>query len=222
MKKVYAYLSEHKMDFELIAVDDSSDGTWETLQSFQNTHKNVIVLKGGEPSGYGKALRKGFSFSTGEILIPFNGDLSDSLKDIITYIKLIEDGYDMVFGSRFMVGAEVTDSVVTKEFLSRFSNMFLQFLFQTKCTDITNSFKAYKRKVWDEIKPISKGYSIGMEIALKGILREYKYTTIPVTWTGRKHGRSKMSIVKSILIYFWIALKIRSESLRFWRDNYTN
>lgn len=209
MSTVYNYLSEHKLEFELIAVDDSTDGTWETLQTFAHSHQNIVVLKGGKPSGYGKALQKGFSVAVGDILIPFNGDLSDSLDDVLSYICLIEDGYDMVFGSRFMAGAKVTDSTIAKRVISQLGNRFIQTLFHADCNDFTNSFKAYKKEVLQEISPTTNGYQIGIEIALKGILKNYKYTTIPVTWSGRKYGRSKMSIMKSIPTYLFSVFSIK-------------
>ncbi|WP_133511725.1 glycosyltransferase [Candidatus Thiosymbion oneisti] len=209
MRTAYAYLSAHEIDFELVAVDDSTDGTWEILQSFADLHQNVVAVKGGEPPGYGKALQKGFGVATGDVLIPFNGDLSDSLDDVISYIHLIEDGYEMVFGSRFMAGAKVAGSTAVKIFVSQLGNGFLQILFRTDCSDITNSFKAYRRMVLEEITPTADGYDIGMEIALKGILRKYRYTTIPVAWSDRKYGRSKMSIMKSIPTYLSTAIRIR-------------
>ena len=78
----YQFLSERNLEFELIAVDDSSDGTWEIAQAFAAQHENVVAIKGGSPPGYGKALRTGFHAASGDILIPFNGDLSDSLDDV--------------------------------------------------------------------------------------------------------------------------------------------
>jgi dolichol-phosphate mannosyltransferase len=209
MSTVYGYLSEREIDFELVAVDDSTDGTWEILQSFAGLQQNVVAVRGGNPPGYGKALQKGFRVATGDILIPFNGDLSDSLDDVISYIRLIEYGYDMVFGSRFMAGAKVTDSTAVKSVVSQLGNAFFQILFHTNCSDITNSFKAYRRKVLEEINPTANGYNIVIEIALKGILKKYKYTTIPVTWSGRKYGRSKMSMIKSISTYLSTAIRIR-------------
>lgn len=209
MRNAYAYLCKRKIDFELVAVDDSTDGTWEILQSFEETYQNIVAVRGGNPPGYGKALRKGFSVATGDILIPFNGDLSDSLDDVIAYVQLIEDGYDMVFGSRFMAGANAINSLGMKGFISRLGNAFIQLLFCTNCSDITNSFKAYRRIVLEDIKPIATGYDIGMEIALQGILSKYKYTTIPTTWMARKYGQSKMSVVKILPSYLLTALKIR-------------
>lgn len=209
MRTAYTYLSKREIDFELVAVDDSTDGTWEILQSFERLHQNVVTVKGGEPPGYGRALQKGFSVAAGDILIPFNGDLSDSLDDVSAYIQLIESGYDMVFGSRFMAGAKVTDSTAIKGIVSKLGNTFLQILFRTNCSDVTNSFKAYRRDVLAELNPTSNGYNIGMELALKGILKKYTYTTIPVSWAGRKYGRSKMSMMKSIPRYLSTSLRIR-------------
>lgn len=209
MSTTYAYLSKREIDFELIAIDDSTDGTWEVLQSFERLYQNVIAVKGGKPIGYGTALQTGFRIASGDILIPFNGDLSDSLDDVISYIELIEGGYDMVFGSRFIAGAKVTDTPMVKHVVSQLSNRFLQLLFRTNYSDITNSFKAYRSIVLQEINPTANGYHIGMEIALKGSLKKYKCIEIPVTWSGRKYGRSKMSIIKSIPIYFFTAFSIR-------------
>lgn len=209
MRNAHEYLSDRELDFELVAVDDSTDGTWEILRSFEDKYQNIVAVKGGNPPGYGKALRKGLSVATGDILIPFNGDLSDSLDDVIAYIQLIEDGYDMVFGSRFMTGKNVTNSSGVKRAISRLGNMFIQLLFCIKCSDITNSFKAYKRIVLEDIELTSTGFDIGMEIALKGILKKYKYTIIPINYLTRKYGRSKMTVAKILPKYLFTVLKIR-------------
>ena len=115
----------------------------------------------------------------------------------------------MVFGSRFMAGAEVTDATAMKSGVSRLGNLFLQLLFLTSCSDITNSFKAYRREVLAAIQPTARGYQISMEIALIGIRSGYPYTTIPVAWAGRKYGRSKMSLLKALPTYLSSALQIR-------------
>jgi dolichol-phosphate mannosyltransferase len=209
MQTAYADMVGKGLDFELIAVDDSSDGTWEILEQFQRTHNNIIVIKGGNPPGYGKALRKGFSAATGDILIPFNGDLCDSLEDVDSYIKLINDGYDMVFGSRYMEGGKILGHPTAKVYLSRAGNAFLQWMFNAKCTDFTNTFKAYRREVVDAVSPQADGYDLGLELALKGIIKGYKYTTIPVVWSDRQYGISKMSILKSMLTHLKTGIKIR-------------
>ncbi|BAQ63561.1 glycosyltransferase [Geminocystis sp. NIES-3709] len=208
LETVYGYLSERHIDFEQIAVDDSNDGTWDILQEFASLHpNNTIVVKGGEPSGYGKALQRGFGEANGDIIIPFNGDMCDSLDDVIRYIQLIKAGNDMVFGSRFMQGSTINGFSNFKTLISRLGNLFLQVLFRVDCNDLTNSFKAYRKDVLKEIQITSSGYSIGLEVALKAIQRKYKYTTIPISWSDRQYGQSKMSIVKSIISYLYVAYK---------------
>lgn len=209
MGETHAYLSKRGMDFELVAVDDSTDGTWEILTSFETAHQNIVAVKGESPPGYGKALRKGFSVATGDILIPFNGDLSDLLDDAIAYVQLIESGYDMVFGSRFLAGTNAPSVSELKGIISRWGNAFIQLLFHAHCNDLTNSFKAYRRRVIEDIKPTATGYNIGVELALKSILRRYTYTTIPIGYAARKYGQSKMSVLKMIPKYLLTALKIR-------------
>jgi len=210
MSTCHEFLSRHQLSFELIAVDDSTDGTWEILRQFEERHDNVVAIKGGEPNGYGTALKKGITVASGDILIPFNGDLSDSLEHALSYIQLIEEqGYKMVFGSRYMKGSKVYDANPLKQILSKWGNYFLKTLYQTKCTDITNSFKAYKREVIEQVKPESTGYNIVMEIALKAILQNHNHTTIPVSWTNREFGQSKMSLLSSIPRYLSTAIKLR-------------
>ena len=204
----YDYLSEQGQDFELVAVDDSDDGTWEILEAFCETHDDVLVVKGGDPPGYGKALRTGFNAASGQILIPFNGDLCDSLDDVLSYVRLIEGGYDMVFGSRYMEGGQILDHPSAKIWLSRLGNSFLQRLFRVECSDITNTFKAYRREVLEDVKPRANGYDLGLETALKAFRRGYKYTTIPVVWTNRRFGVSKMVTAHSLVTHLTTALRL--------------
>lgn len=209
LEKTHSFLSNKQIEFEIIVIDDSSDNTWEIIQSFQNNHKNVLASKGGSPAGYGTALRTGFELATGDIVIPFNGDFSDSLEDVLAYIRLIEEGYDMVFGSRFMKGSNISDAPKAKTNISRWGNRFIQLLFNIQCNDITNSFKAYRREVWREVNPTSHDTGLVVELALKSFLRQFKYKTIPVAWSGRNYGRSKMSVLKVIPRYLSLILKIR-------------
>lgn len=209
MSTAYRYMEERGRDVELVAVDDSTDGTWEILKEFQNSHQNVVVIKGGDPPQYGKALRAGFKAATGDIIIPFNGDLCDSLDDVTSYVEHIESGYDMMFGSRYMRGGKILDHPSAKVLLSRTGNLFIQSLFGVKCNDMTNTFKAYRREVLEEVDPQADGYELGLETALKAFKKGYKYKTIPVIWTGRQYGVSKMAIANSLVTHLKTALKIR-------------
>src|SRR3989344_9576294 len=115
---VYNYFSKTDMDYEIIAVDDSADETWDILKGLEKEIKELKVVRGDTPPGYGKAVRKGLRVATGDILINFSGDLSDSLDDVKKYVDAISSGYDMVFGSRFMNGSNVSNYPVTKMILN--------------------------------------------------------------------------------------------------------
>ena len=209
---LHTTLFNEKIDFEIIAVDDSTDGTWEVLNTLQSRYPNMLIVKGASKdgdSGYGKALKKGFSVASGDIIIPFNGDLSDAPKDALTYISFMKKGYDMVVGSRFMQGAAITNCPLVKGFISRLGNQLLQILFHTRCSDITNSFKAYKKEILDKTDMTENGYSINMEIALSIIKKKHNYTCIPVNWSGRKYGVSKMDLLRTIPSYLKTAIRVR-------------
>lgn len=210
LTSVLEFLGEREVDFEIIAVDDSEDGTWDVLNSFEACHPTVVTVKGGHPSGYGTAIQAGLRMATGDVIIPFNGDFSDSLVDVTTYLKKIQSGYDMVFGSRFMKDSQVSGSPRLKTGLSYVGNQILSKMFRADCCDFTNSFKAYRKEVFNEMELTSSGFEIVLEMPLKGIAKGYSYTTVPVHWENRKHGKSKMSVLGIIPRYLLTAARIWS------------
>lgn len=209
LEGIHSFLTKKQVDFEIIAVDDSTDSTWDIIQSFQKAHEHVQSAKGGSPGGYGTALKTGFGIARGDIIIPFNGDFCDSPDDVLTYIELISNGYDMVFGSRFIRGARIAGAPLGKKRLSRWGNGLIKLLFGLKCNDITNSFKAYRKDVWSEVQPTAHDTSMVVELALKSIIAGYSYTTMPLTWTGRKFGESKMAVFRVIPRYLSLIYDIR-------------
>lgn len=208
IREVHKYLTKKGIDFEIIAVDDSTDGTWEILRELQKKYSNFRAVQGWKPAGYGKAIRKGFSMARGKIVVPFNGDMCDSLDDVMKYVKIINSGYDMAFGSRYVPGARVLNYPMFKKIFSVITNIFIMVAFRVNCSDITQSFKAYRREVIEKINPISDGYEISLEIAIRAIRKGYKYKTIPISWVGRKSGVSKMNLGKSAPLYFNIVMRL--------------
>jgi len=209
VSKIHGYFLDKNIDFEIIAVDDSTDETWNILKNLEKRYKRLKAIKGWKPPGYGKAIRKGFKVATGDILIPFNGDMCDSLDDAMKYIKIIRDeGYDMAFGSRYMKGGKIINYPSNKVIVSKSGNFFLRLMFGIKCSDVTNTFKGFSRNAIKTINPKSNSYEIGLELALKGVKRGLRYKTIPISWTGRKYGMSKMKLMKSIKRHFIMSMKI--------------
>jgi glycosyltransferase involved in cell wall biosynthesis len=185
-------------DFEIVAVDDNSDDTTgKILDSLAKRHRNVkavhkISSRVG-PTGMGSALIAGFSKAKGQIIIPFMGDLSDSPEDALRMANKIEEGYDVVCGSRFLEGGKLEGYPPAKLVVNRLWNVVFGFLFNMNIKDISNAFKAYRSSVIKKVKPTAKGFEITAEIALKARIAGYRITEVSVVWRGRKksEGQSK-------------------------------
>jgi dolichol-phosphate mannosyltransferase len=148
-------------------------------------------------------------------------DLSDDPKDVVRCFRKIEDGYDCVFGSRFVKGSRVKDYPTLKLFINRFANLFIRILFGIRANDMTNAFKMYRMDVVKAVMPIQAQYfNITVEIPLKAVIRGYSYVQIPINWYGRKSGVSKLSIKEMgrkylfTVLYVWLEKVLLSEDIR--------
>ena len=147
------------------------------------------------------------------------GDCSDAPEDIIEYVKFLDEGYDCVFGSRFIKNSNLNDYPIVKLIFNRLANNFIRILFLIKYNDITNAFKAYRKEVIKNCYPIiSKHFNINAELSLKSIIRGYKYKIIPISWTNRKKGISKFHIKEMSNRYFFTILYIFLEKILLGKD----
>ena len=195
---------------EIVVVDDNSrDSTPTIVDRLSGKYDNVKAVHRLPPNGFGRAIREGIENATGDVIVTAMGDASDDPKDIVRYFRKIEEGFDCVFGSRFVRDATVKDYPYHKLFINRLANGFLQCLFLTKYNDLTNAFKAYKKEVIDSIKPIeSFYYNITIELPLKALIRGYSIASIPINWYGRESGVSKLKIRDMGRRYLYTALYI--------------
>jgi dolichol-phosphate mannosyltransferase len=138
-------------------------------------------------------------------------DASDSPDDLVEYYRKLQEGWDCVFGSRFIRGGRVHDYPPHKLIINRMANWFIQTLFGLRLNDTTNAFKAYRREVIDGIQPlISPHFNLTVEMPLKAIVRGYSYTVIPISWTNRQAGVSKLKLKEMgsrylfIVMYIWL------------------
>jgi dolichol-phosphate mannosyltransferase len=147
------------------------------------------------------------------------GDCSDNPKDIISYVEYLDQGFDCVFGSRFIKNSKVVDYPVLKLILNRIANNFIRLLFFIKYNDVTNAFKAYKKELLINFKPIvSKHFNINAELALKAISRGYKYKVIPISWFNRKKNLSKFKIKEMHNRYIFTILYVWFEKILLQKD----
>lgn len=204
-------LRRERIPHEVVVVDDgSTDSTAVRVARLTGDNPVILVTNQGR-HGFGMAVRAGLDHATGEAIAVMMADASDDAQDLIRYYRKLEEGYECVFGSRFIRGAKVVDYPVHKLVINRLANLFIQLLFGLRCNDITNAFKCYRREVVDAIGPlISPHFNLTVEMPLKAIIRGYSYTVIPIRWTNRKTGISKLKLAEMgsrylfIVLYLWL------------------
>jgi len=209
---VSSFAASHVTDYEILVINDNStDGTEDILKSLCEAHTTVRYLNNTPPHGFGFAVRKGLEQFQGEAVAIVMGDLSDSPEDILAYYRAMKAGAECVFGSRFIKGSKVIDYPFFKHILNRLANWFIKSLFRLDHNDITNAFKCYRREVIEGIQPLlSPHFNLTVEMPLKAIVRGYRYVTVPICWTNRKAGKSKLKIKEMgsrylfIVLYCWL------------------
>src|ERR1700758_3375942 len=169
---------------EIVVVDDgSTDATWQKLLSLREHISTLKPVQNQGPQGFGRAVEKGFAAMTGDATVVMMADESDDCRDVVRYWELLNQGWDAVFGSRFLKGGGVIDYPWLKLRINRMANLFIRILFGISLNDTTNAFKAYRRKVIEGCQPmLSHHFNLTVEIPLKAIIRGYSWTTMPITW----------------------------------------
>jgi dolichol-phosphate mannosyltransferase len=156
----------------------------------------------------------------GDAVVVMMADASDDSKDVVRYWELLNEGWDAVFGSRFVKGGEVVDYPWLKLCINRLANFFIRVLFRYKLNDTTNAFKAYRRIAIDGCRPLlSPHFNLTVELPLKTIVRGFTWTTMPITWRNRQTGVSKLKIKEMGSRYLFICLYVWLEKY-FSRGDY--
>jgi dolichol-phosphate mannosyltransferase len=205
-------LQTAQIPVELIVVDDgSSDETCACVRRLSAEYPAVRLVENPGPHGFGMAVRFGLRQITGDAVAIVMADGSDQPADLIAYYGKLLEGYDCVFGSRFIRGSRILDYPAHKLLLNRFANSFIRAIFRLRFNDITNAFKCYRRSVVEGIQPlISPHFNLTVEMPLKAIVRGYSFAVVPISWSNRKSGVSKLKIKEMgsrylfIVLYIWL------------------
>lgn len=215
IKSLSQILLAAKIPHEILVINDNSrDRTEAILQEIVAQNSHVRYLNSYYPSGFGFAVRCGMENFLGDAVAIVMADSSDSPDDLIRYYFKLQEGYECVFGSRFIKGGRVIDYPVHKLTINRLANLFIKILFGLNYNDTTNAFKAYRRNVVEGIFPlISHHFNLTVEMPLKAIIRGYSYTTIPISWQNRQTGVSKLKIKEMGSRYLFIALYLFLEKM---------
>jgi dolichol-phosphate mannosyltransferase len=208
VEHLYVELRLHGIEHEIVVVDDgSTDATWTVLQQALCRVPTLRPLQNFGDHGFGRAVALGLEQAHGDAMVVMMADESDDCRDVVRYWQVLNEGWDAVFGSRFVRGGGVVDYPWHKLFLNRLANLFLRVIFHVPLNDFTNAFKAYRRHAIEGCRPfLSPHFNLTIEIPLKIIVRGYSWTVIPITWKNRRSGVSKLKIREMGSRYLFIAL----------------
>ena len=203
-------LETEEIDYEIVVVDDAStDGTGDTVSSITRHNPRVKCHRSHNPPGFGLAIRAGLDVFEGDAVAIVMGDGSDSPEDIVAYHRVLLEGYDCAFGSRFVRGARVIDYPRFKLTLNRLVNFGIRVLFRHGYNDTTNAFKAYRRDVIDTAQPLlANHFNLTVELPLKALVRGHSYKVVPISWTNRTEGASKLKLQEMGSRYLFIVLYV--------------
>ena len=204
--------------FHVLIVDDNSpDGTAAKVLALQNDYPQLLHLEQREKkAGLGTAYVHGFKWALQrdfEYIFEMDADFSHNPADLEKLYQACSEGADMSIGSRYVTGVNVVNWPLSRVLLSYFASVYVNLITGMKIHDTTAGFVCYKRKVLetinlDRIKFI--GYAFQIEMKYRTFLKQFKIVEVPIIFTDRTKGQSKMSnaIIKEA-VFGVISLRIR-------------
>lgn len=203
-----AALDEAGISHEILIVNDNStDNSSAVIAALAGRYATVRSIDNTPPNGFGFAVRAGLDAFRGDVVAIVMADGSDAPADLVKCYRLLGQGYDCVFGSRFIAGGQVHDYPIHKLILNRLANTFIRILFRQRFNDFTNAFKMYRREVIAGLQPLlSHHFNLTVELPLKAIIRGYRFAVVPISWQNRKAGVSKLRLREMGSRYLFIVL----------------
>ncbi|XP_048464534.1 dolichol-phosphate mannosyltransferase subunit 1 [Rhincodon typus] len=201
-------------DYEIIVIDDGSpDGTLEVAKQLEMIYGSdkILLRPRAKKLGLGTAYIHGIQHATGNFVFIMDADLSHHPKFIPEFIKKQKEGnYDVVSGTRYKGDGGVFGWDLRRKLISRGANFVTQVLLRPGASDLTGSFRLYKKEVLQKLveKCVSKGYVFQMEMIVRARQLDYSIGEVPITFVDRVYGESKLggneivSFLKGLLHLF--------------------
>ncbi|MEK6874462.1 MAG: glycosyltransferase [Nanoarchaeota archaeon] len=191
--------------FEILVVDDNSpDGTAAAAKQLSKKYKNIRVLTRTQNEGLGAALIDAYNHAKGDRILSMDSDLAFSLDDVITLLHKLDEGYDLVVGSRHdkLGGYEKTNPrIYLKYAISKLGNTFTQHFLKLPVHDFSLNFRVIRKEMWKRIDVKEKLNTMLLEMIVRTRQQSGKITSIPVTFKDRIYGESKMKLHKQAPIF---------------------
>jgi dolichol-phosphate mannosyltransferase len=219
-------ISSLSVPFDVLVIDDnSSDGTADIVKTLQPQFPNVHLLERSGKLGLGTAYITGFKWALEKgytYIYEMDADFSHDPRDLVRLYKACnDDNADVAIGSRYISGVNVVNWPLTRVLMSYFASIYVRVVTGMKIMDTTAGFICYKKEVIDNIKPQqikSIGYGFQIEMKFTAWKLGYKIVEVPIIFTDRRLGTSKMSGgIFNEALWGVLRMKIRSFFLRYRR-----
>jgi len=202
----------------LIVDDNSPDGTGDIADSIAQKDSNVRVLHRAGKQGLGTAYVEGFKKGLAEGFDRFfemDADLSHDAKYLKDFVRALDEGADVVIGSRNIRGGGVEGWGPGRHFISKGGSIYSRVILGLNVKDLTSGYKAFSRRALEAIDfqtVRSNGYSFQIEMTYRAIRKGMKVTEVPIIFVDRTAGHSKMSR-KIFVEAIGVVWKLRAESI---------
>jgi dolichol-phosphate mannosyltransferase len=200
LSTIVSRVTDAAPDVHVLIVDDGSpDGTGELADELALADPDrVHVMHRTTKDGLGAAYLAGFAWGLGRqysVLVEMDADGSHAPEELHRLLDEIDAGADVVIGSRYVPGGQVRNWPRRRMLLSRTANGYSRILLGVGINDITAGYRAYRREVLEKIDLAavdSKGYGFQVDLTWRSINAGYRVVEVPITFTEREHGKSKM------------------------------
>ena len=204
---------------DVLVVDDGSpDGTADLATAVGRQLGNIEVLRRSGKSGLGAAYRAGFALGLErayDTLVEIDADLSHDPGSLPTMLRALEQGADLVIGSRYVPGGDIPDWPRHRHAISRWGNRYAAFVLGLRVHDATAGYRAYRAaalKDADYETTSATGYAFQIELAYRISRAGGAITEVPIVFVDRTRGKSKMSLriaIEAMLLVTWWAIRDR-------------
>jgi dolichol-phosphate mannosyltransferase len=219
VEAIVSAISSLPLKFDILIIDDNSpDGTATVVKEMQSKFTNLHLIERAGKMGLGTAYLTGFDWALSngyKFIFEMDADFSHDPADLVKlYNVCTRDGADVAIGSRYISGVNVVNWPLTRVLMSYFASIYVRLVTGMRVMDTTAGFKCYRDDVLRSIKKNrikSRGYGFQIEMKFTAWKLGYKIVEVPIIFTDRKLGTSKMSggIFNEA---FWgvLSMKIRS------------
>jgi dolichol-phosphate mannosyltransferase len=204
--QIEAVLKSGGLTGEIVVVDDkSTDGTYEEAVRLNGIYGNVKAIGRKNKDGLGNALKRGVEEARYGIVIFMDADLSHQPKEIPNFMEAIRE-YDVVVGSRFIEGSELRRSAMRK-LISGTYNVVSKNVLGVRIKDITSGYRAFRKDKFKALNLESAGPEIHSELVVRSSIEGFRVGEIPVSYSDRLHGQTKLNYLKIGRGYSRVLLK---------------